>query len=78
MRLAVFGSGLREDFGAESDLDVLVEFAPDRVPGWEYVRIADELSRLVGRRVDMLTFGGIRPAYRSRILSTARTIYAAA
>ena len=32
-RLAIFGSALRQDFGPESDVDVLVEFEPDRVPG---------------------------------------------
>ena len=32
-RLAIFGSALRDDFGAESDIDLLVEFEPDRIPG---------------------------------------------
>ena len=41
-RLSIFGSALREDFGPESDIDVLVEFEPDRIPGllaawnWNY------------------------------------------
>jgi predicted nucleotidyltransferase len=36
-RLSIFGSALREDFGPESDVDVLVEYEPDHTPGWEVV-----------------------------------------
>ena len=48
--LALFGSVLREDFGPESDVDVLVEFEEGRVPGFDFVRMQDELSRLLGLR----------------------------
>jgi predicted nucleotidyltransferase len=53
-RLALFGSVLRDDFRPESDVDVLVEFEPDQVPG--LLRLAgmeQELSQLFGRRVDL-------------------------
>ena len=49
--MACFGSALRDDFGPDSDVDVLVEFAPDHTPGWEIVDIEEDLSTLsaVGR-----------------------------
>ena len=80
--LALFGSALRDDFGAESDLDVLVTFAPDA--GWtllDHIRMQTELSELVGRPVDLVSRRAIehsRNALRKReILGTARSIYAA-
>lgn len=56
-RLAVYGSALRLDFGPESDIDVLVEFYPDRIPGLLGVAGMElELSQLFpGRKVDMRT-----------------------
>src|SRR5260221_14237050 len=51
-RLAVFGSALRDDFGPNSDVDVLVEFEPGRTPGLRFFRMQDELSRLFNRTVD--------------------------
>ena len=55
-RLAVFGSALREDFGPESDVDVLVEFEPDRIPGLLGVAGMElELSDVFGRGVDLVT-----------------------
>ena len=77
-RLALFGSALRDDFGPDSDVDVLVEFEPGARIGWNFITIQDELAELVGRSVDLLTPGSIRPAYRDEILSTAEDIYVAA
>lgn len=74
-RLALFGSVLRDDFRADSDIDVLVEFEPGTRIGWEFITIQDELAELFGRSVDLLTPGSIRPAYRVAILSTAENIY---
>jgi hypothetical protein len=55
-KLSLFGSVLREDFDpARSDVDVLVEYRKDRVPGWEFVSHADDLERLLGRKVDYCT-----------------------
>jgi len=55
-RLALFGSVLRDDFRADSDVDVLVEFQPGHVPGLDFVSIEREFSELLkGRRVDMVT-----------------------
>ena len=79
--LAFFGSVLRDDFRPDSDVDVLVTFAPDAVVGWDFVTVRDELSQLLGRKVDLLTRMGVEytahPRLRNAILSTAETVYAA-
>ena len=80
VRLAIFGSALRGDFGPESDIDILVEFEPGRTPGFGFVSMATELSELFGRHVDVLTRSSVeRQNYirRRTILETAETIYAA-
>ena len=81
LKLAIFGSALREDFGPDSDIDVLVEFAPGRTPGLRFVDIADELSDLFGRHVDVLTRSAVErsPNFvrRKAILESAQVIYAA-
>lgn len=78
-RLAIFGSALREDFRPESDIDVLVEFAPGaQVSLFDFVRMQEELSHFFGRDVDLVEERGIRNPFRRReILSTAETLYAA-
>ena len=79
--LSLFGSVLRDDFGRESDIDVLVEFEPDGVPGLRFVSMASELSRLLGRPVDVVTRSAVErsPNYirRKAILESAEVIYAA-
>ena len=78
-RLALFGSVLRDDFGPDSDIDVLVEFQPGHVPGLNFVGIEREFSRLLeGRRVDMVTPKFLNPRIRERILSSAESLYVAA
>ena len=71
-RLAMFGSVLREDFGPDSDVDMLVEFEPEHSPGWEIVEIADDLSRLCGgRRVDVVNPKYLNRYLKERVLQTA-------
>lgn len=78
-RLAVFGSALRDDFGTDSDVDVLVEFQPGRVPGLDFIAIERELSGLLqGRRVDMVTPKFLSPRLRGQILASAESLYPAA
>jgi uncharacterized protein len=77
-RLALFGSALREDFGPHSDVDVLVEFEPGTPVGLRFVAIQEELSELLGRKVDLNTPGFLSPHFRSRVLSTAVPLYEAA
>lgn len=75
-RLALFGSVLREDFRPDSDVDVLVEFAPDAHIG--LIRIAGieaELSQLLGRKADLRTAAELSRYFRDEILKTAEVQY---
>ncbi len=54
-RLALFGSALRDDFRADSDVDVLVEFEPGRTPGFQFWAIEEELTEMFGRKADLNT-----------------------
>ena len=78
-RLALFGSVLREDFGPQSDVDILVEFEPGARVGM--IRLAGmeiELGELLGRKVDMNTPGFLSPYYRDRVMAEAEVQYDAA
>ena len=77
-RLAVFGSVLREDFGPESDIDVLAEFEPDRIPGLLGIAGMElELSELFsGRKVDLRTPEDLSHYFRQDVLDTAEVQYA--
>ena len=76
--LAVFGSVLRDDFGPDSDVDVLVEFEPGRKLGLEFVAIADELEEIIGRPVDFLTPDMLSRWIRPQVMREARLLYDAA
>ncbi len=77
-KLSLFGSVLRDDFGPNSDVDVLVEFEPGHVPG--LIRLAGmefELSEILGgRRVDMNTPKTLSRYFRSQVQSEAQVQYA--
>ena len=76
-RLAVFGSALRDDFSSDSDIDLLVEFEPDRIPGLLGVAgLEIELSRLFsGRKVDLRTPEDLSRYFRQSVLETAEVQY---
>jgi hypothetical protein len=74
-KLALFGSVLRDDFGADSDVDVLVEFEPCYVPGFAFFAMQDELSTILGRDVDLSTTGFLSPHIRDDVESEARVEY---
>lgn len=76
-RLAVFGSALRDDFGPASDIDVLVEFEPDRVPGLLGVAGLElEMSKLFsGRKVDLRTPEDLSRYFREDVLESAEVQY---
>lgn len=74
-RLALFGSVLRDDFTADSDVDVLVRFDPEHVPGFAFARMQEELGEILGRRVDLSTPGFLSPAIRDRIEGEAHPLY---
>lgn len=75
-RLALFGSVLREDFGSESDVDVLVEFEPGHVPGLAFIAMEAELSEILGRKVDLNTQGFLSRYLRDHVLAEAEVQYA--
>jgi predicted nucleotidyltransferase len=77
-RLALFGSVLRDDFGPDSDVDVLVEFEAGKTPGFGFITIQDELSELLRRRVDLNTPACLSRYYRDEVLSEAVDLYVAA
>ncbi|MCY4113779.1 MAG: nucleotidyltransferase family protein [Chloroflexi bacterium] len=79
--LALFGSVLRDDFGPESDIDVLVSFLPEAEHGlFDMVNMEEELSQLLGRKVDLVSRRGIERSRnyirRRAILDSAEVIYA--
>jgi predicted nucleotidyltransferase len=77
-RLALFGSVLRADFGPASDVDVLVEFEPDHVPGLAFFTMQQELSTLMGRPVDLNTPAFLSRHFRESVLNEAEPLYVAA
>lgn len=77
MWLALFGSILREDFNPESNIDVLVRFDPEYVPGlFTLVRMENELSETLGWRVDLRTPEDLSRYFRERVLAEAVVQYA--
>ena len=79
-RLDVFGSALRDDFGPDSDIDLLVVFAPD-VPWtlFDEAKMQEELESLAGRRVDLISRRAVEESpnwiRRKAILETAEPLY---
>jgi uncharacterized protein len=76
--LALFGSVLRDDFSPQSDIDVLVEFEPGHVPGYAFFSLEEELSDILGRRVDLNTAGFLSKYFREEVLGEAEVLYDAA
>lgn len=74
-RLALFGSVLRDDFRPDSDVDVLVEFEPGRVPGLAFFGMQDELSEILQREVELHTPAFLSPYFRREITRAADVCY---
>ena len=77
--LSLFGSILRDDFGPDSDIDVLVVFQPEAPWSlWDLMDMKEQLEALFGRPVDMVEKEALRNPWRKRrILSTYKVVYAA-
>ncbi len=76
--LSVFGSAARGDLRPDSDLDLLVEFQPEaRIGLFKFAEMEEELTALLGRKVDLVTKPGLKPWIRPHVLHDARVIYAA-
>ncbi len=76
-KLAFFGSVLREDFTADSDVDVLVEFEPEHIPGLAFFSIEREISEILGRKAHLNTPGFLSPDFRDEVLAEAEVEYVA-
>lgn len=79
--LALFGSVLRDDFNQASDIDVMVSFEPSaRITLLDWATMADELERLFGRPVDLVTRKSVETSEnylrREAVLSSAQVLYA--
>jgi predicted nucleotidyltransferase len=77
---ALFGSVLRDDFGPDSDLDVLVTFAPEAEWSlFDHLRMEDELKHLLSRKIDLLSREAVERSHnklrRQEILSTVQVVY---
>jgi predicted nucleotidyltransferase len=77
-KLSLFGSVLRDDFGPQSDVDLLVEFELDQTPGFGILDVEEDLSRVFGgRRVDLVNPKYLNRWISKRILASAQLLYAA-
>lgn len=75
--MACFGSVVRDDFRPDSDVDMLVEFAPGHTPGLEIVDIEEDLSLLFGgRKVDLINPKYLNRRLKARVLEEAEVLYA--
>jgi predicted nucleotidyltransferase len=74
-KLSLFGSVLRDDFRPDSDIDVLVEFEPGARTGLRFFAMQDELSAILGRRVDLNTAGFLGKYFRDRVIKEAEVQY---
>ena len=76
-RLEVFGSQARGTARPDSDIDVLYTLRPGRKLGWEIEQLADELTDLFGRHVDLISLRSLHPLLQPSVLAEARLLYAA-
>ena len=78
-KMSLFGSVIRDDFTPDSDVDVLVEFAPGHSPGGFafYSDLPRELSEIVGRDVDLNTAQDLSRYFRKEVINEAEEIYVA-
>lgn len=79
LRFEIFGSAVRDDFGAESDIDCLIDFVEDGGNYFErYFDFKYELEKLFGRKVDLIVEKAMRnPYFKQSVDETKQTIYAA-
>lgn len=76
--LSVFGSAARGEMTANSDIDLLVEFLPDsQADLFDHAGLMLDLSRLLGRKVDLVSKNGLKPLIRESVLEESRLLYAA-
>lgn len=77
IKLALFGSVLRDDFREDSDMDALVTFDPnERIGFMALARAQRELAELLHRPVDLVPESGLKPVIRKEVLDSAEVVYA--
>lgn len=74
-KLTLFGSVLREDFRSESNVDILVEFEPGHVPGLAFFSMEDELSEILGHKVELHTPQFLSRSFRDKVMADAEIQY---
>jgi predicted nucleotidyltransferase len=76
--LSLFGSAVRGEMRPDSDIDLLVDYFPTARPSlFDLIGMTDELSDLLGRKVDLGVKRALKPRYKDHILAEAHVIYAA-
>lgn len=76
IKLSLFGSALRGQLRRDSDIDLLVEFEKDHIPGLlDFARMENELTEMIGRKVDLRTPAELSRYFRGDVLSKARVEY---
>lgn len=76
-KLEIFGSQSRGTARPDSDIDVLYTLRPGRRLGWEIEQLADELTEIFGRNVDLVSLRSLHPLLQPAVLAEARPVYAA-
>jgi|SRR5665811_314983 len=77
-KLSFFGSFLRDDFEQSSDIDILIEFKAGHVPGLAFFSMQEELSELIGHKVDLNTPQFLSRYFRDKVIDEAQVLYVAA
>lgn len=77
-KLSFFGSFLREDFKQSSDIDILVEFESGHVPGLAFFSMEEDLSKIIGHKVDLNTPQFLSRYFRNKVKDEAQVLYDAA
>lgn len=75
-RFSLFGSVLRDDFGPDSDVDVLAEFGPGVRFGYlRLMAMQEELTQIIGRRAEIFEFRALRPWMQEEVAGTMELFY---
>ena len=76
VKLALFGSVLRDDFRPDSDIDILVEFEPDHTAGLlQMARLELTLGEMIGRKVDLRTPADLSRYFRDEVVRSSEVQY---
>jgi predicted nucleotidyltransferase len=74
-KLSIFGSVLTDNYNSKSDLDILVNFKPDHIPGLNFFYMEEELSKLLGVKVDLNTPAFLSRYFRDEVIKNAKVEY---